>query len=373
MAQQQPAVPPVISPAVPPPVQQIADVFGVPPSRLAVILPATLQEAMEEARMTRPSQGTVLLWIADLPVGAAPNPLLRHFARAEDFEAFPWRRAQDVALSLAQKIRDDFSKALKDGDDAFKPIVASFVAQAKTGLLTPLEIVIGTHLLFSPTPELGRYALCTLLFVTPPESRLAVHNWGFVAADLAPPVLQARGAQIERLASPLFPGHPAFEACNMRLYGASGVQGGSSRSVLSELFADRDSIPLKTRTKVAGAGILPVLQAPDGTYGVDMSPVEIAFTALQRENANLKKQISGLDRRNAPANNGNSGNTSNPTGYQRGRGNYQRGRSGRGRARGGAGDDVGEDASTEEPRTVVEAKPVASSDKRSDFWTVPRV
>lgn len=114
-----------------------------------------------------------------------------------------------------------------------------------------------------------------------------MHNWNIANGWTEGEVL-AHGRAVAQLSSPLFPAYPALEAVNARLLAAAvELTGSGSREEMERPYrADRDSI--------WGSGVMAVQQQPDGSYGVDVTPIEEACNTLFGGLQHLQSQVNGI-------------------------------------------------------------------------------
>lgn len=156
-----------------------------------------------------------------------------------------------------------------------------------------------------------------------------------------------RGATVVQLAKPLWPREKEFAALMLQQLNGGASGGAPPGSTARGFGAGIGPVGGATRKTgvdffggAAGGGVIPVGQAPDGTWAVDVTPIEEAYAKQTRDFNALKKQVVALERQKASA--WQPDNNVERTWVDRGRGRGSRGDRSRGRgARGGEADDVG--------------------------------
>ena len=248
-----------------------ADLFDLPPDFLGTVIAtsgrtnaqkAAAHLALNKLRLFRANQG---------PQGQ--RDLAEYFRERDARELFPWKAAESAAKVQLEAFETAFRQP-----DPFENLRRIFLAQAKGGLIAPLENVVLQYLLFG-SADAARFQLASLLLTVPVPNRLAVHNWN-VAASMAPARRESYGSQIAACPFPLFPDSAELMTLNSRLLSevrAPSVQGGAAEPPHSNVFARRNA------DEVFGAGFCPVT-GPDGvqTHAVNTTSLEAAIAALAR-------------------------------------------------------------------------------------------
>ena len=286
---------------------QVSELPNLPVEFLAGVIAASGRTNAEKAAQH----------LALFKLRAAEAPLqqdLAHYFRERDArELFPWKSAESAARVQHEAFRTAFAQ-----EAPFENLKRIFVAQAKGGLIAPLENVVLQYLLFGDS-EFARFVLGSLLLNVPVPSRLSVHNW-FVAAHMAPARREMNGKEIAACPWPLFPEVAELMTLNARLLSdtasamRNGAVSGGSAEPVSTVFAKRAA------DEVFGAGFCPLV-GPDGvqTHALNTTTLEEAIAAhLARE-----REAGGRNRANH--------NQNSYQHTQRGRGRGGRGRGGRGR------------------------------------------
>lgn len=213
---------------------------------------------------------------------------LRDFFSAQEArEEQPWRReARKAEMHL------DAFAAQFFGEGPFEPLRVEFGARARAGLFSEEEALLLHYLLVPPAAaERSRFDLASLFLCVPVGGRLAVHNWR-AARSWHPSRREGHGTAIARLARPLFPDAPGFEALNAALLAeALAVEGGGPARP-SSVFSRAPSRGLAPPAARAprGGGALPIY-GPDGVQGLalETGPLEAEFAALRAEIAALRR------------------------------------------------------------------------------------
>eukprot|EP00796_Vickermania_ingenoplastis_P010629 gene10628-biopygen7590 len=182
-------------------------------------------------------------------------------------------------------------------------VVATFLAKASGGQLSPLLTIIGQYLLFSADKEVGRRYLLEILFKQPASIRLKVHNWAVLETAPVGTAL-VMGPKVEHLPVPLFPWQDAkLKELNAKILDlADTCEGGSlaEDDELRKLFAPEDKV--LPGSLLSGGGIKHVLD-PQGNqtgYVIDTTDIEEAFNglkeALQCGDVNLLARFQEMER-----------------------------------------------------------------------------
>jgi hypothetical protein len=237
-----------------------------------------LLETLKDLGLPRADQAAILLVLTrntQETAAKGDQPALeKYFTRRDESRLFPWKVGEQRALLQAKHAEKSFGEA-----DGWTKLRASFVAAAKAGLLTPLEVVVGQYIGFASNEEYGRFALLHLLLHVPAHQRLHVHNWS-VAQMLPEALKEANGAIIEQLTVPLFPPIEQLQQLNTKLMAEAtqitGITGGGS---VTHLYAQRDP-------DIWGGGYLPIIQRDGATM--------LETTALEESLLNLHQRLQQL-------------------------------------------------------------------------------
>jgi hypothetical protein len=189
-------------------------------------------------------------------------------------------------VSLSQKLRLQpwrlMHEALRTERESWKTegtseLARLFLSLAKRRMLTPADVMAGSHILFAK--DVDFYA--NLLARRPAGlQRVQAHNF-MVADALGPAFLIACGDILENLEFPLFPPAPEFMGLNQELLDkARAPSGGSTTSSFAATMYRHDPS--------GGEFFVPVAQHGNG-YAVNLTPVEEAFKAMQQDVAALKR------------------------------------------------------------------------------------
>jgi len=269
-----------------------------------------------------------------------------YLAKAEERTREPWRAIRDAEHIRREKLAADVGTHTDNQRRLF-------VELAKAGLLTEQEALSLTYTVFGgSTADLVFFG--SLLTELAGLDRIRAHNWR-VGEALGEVWLQANGARLARLSLPLFPPTEPFAALNTRLLlSLDEVNGGGAGGPIpAPLFAP----PAARATPASGGGMLPVVQDHHGNWGVEVQVIEDACNQLKRENASLKRQVGGLERKLERVQSGQRGGGNRNDGNASGRsGGYGYGR---GAYRGGRGASGGEPAGYGAPTPALALPPPA--------------
>lgn len=161
---------------------------------------------------------------------------------------------------------------------------------AREGLISPMEVMIGTYVLFGKDKDIT--FLQSLLVNVSDSKRIQYHNW-YVAREWGEAFLQQHGLAITELTTPLFPNDDAFGPQNVRIFRQhESVEGGGEKSTERVVAfgttisptAQPTATPQST-TKTIFAGGYPI-QVVDGY--VDVGVVEDAISWLQTRVTDLE-------------------------------------------------------------------------------------
>jgi hypothetical protein len=171
-----------------------------------------------------------------VPANAARS-LEDHFAAEAERKIYAWRAEYELAQKFLGRFQEDFSRA-----DAWADLQRRFVARAKAGSLTPIEVLAGQYVFFAQDRQQGVFMLMDLILSVPVEQRIKVHNWHL--ADLLPQgERESFGSTIAKLSLPLFPPRcHDFAELNARLLDSKrdAISGGGRAPDDAErLFAQR--------------------------------------------------------------------------------------------------------------------------------------
>lgn len=198
-----------------------------------------------------------------------PETLTKYFKDAELRSHQPWRRDMEKFETLSL---DWAQMSIDDKRDVF-------LNKAKTNLLTPCETMLSVYLLYGNETDLD--FLRSLLVCSSGSLRLLMHNL-YVAKNREPSFLNSYGERIVDLSVPLFPAAREFSAINTMVLEESVQGGGPGRKIFKE---GEEGDPL------GGGPIHFFLQTnEEGNHYVDMTNVDAAVGALQREIASIKAQ-----------------------------------------------------------------------------------
>lgn len=233
---------------------------------------ALIQKGMDALHFSLADMAEVEMFVAAARAATAKaektdEPLAVHFNEKERRERDPWRVTHQRLLAE----RKELAKA------SMTEIQAKFVDLAKGHLLTADEVLTATYLLWA-IPDAQKFFAGIILSKRGLE-RTRAHNF-FVAANVeaSEAFLTAHGERLVNLAWPLFPPDARFSALNVALLfeaDAAATATGGGRQRTPSVY--RSVVP----SDALGGGMLPVTQANDGSYGVDVTPIETAFNALR--------------------------------------------------------------------------------------------
>ncbi|MDP3759028.1 MAG: hypothetical protein Q8R01_00765 [Ramlibacter sp.] len=213
--------------------------------------------------------------------GTDSAALREYFAAQESRTLEPWR----ATLEIRKREWEAFGRKTQ------AELINEMVDQAKARALTSSDVLQLMYLFFTNADAQRSYAACVLR--RRGHSRIRVHNW-LVAREIGEDFLAEFGPRLDDLPFPLFPPDPRFSTLNTRLLNeAAQVVGAGSRALPSVFLWD------DVASTVRGAGALPVTQI-EGQWGVDTSPIEVAFTHLQARVEGLEKQAQRQQRQAQP-------------------------------------------------------------------------
>ena len=290
---------------------------------LSVMPDMILAQAMDELKFTLRQKAGLYTYVAQ-ERNVHKDDLHSYLKERDNRSAFPWKLQEARAMLQVARMHESFA-----AKNAFQDLTEEFESQAKSGLLTPVEVLLGQYALYCKDVNFGRFAMMSLILRVPASSRIEVHNWQ-LAQDLPVATKEAYGTNISKLTFPLFPPTSnTLTAFNTKLLN-EGIEGGAPGttgtpgSILSKLFALSGTGLFGGTTSVVGGGMAPVGQLQDGSYAADTSNLE---KDVHKQNAELKRQIKGMERKLAAF---GAPPRQPQQQYQRGRGGY------RGGLRGGA-------------------------------------
>jgi hypothetical protein len=272
----------------------------------------TLTRAFDDLGFTTKDRGAVELALSKATSQDGTTALAKSVDAQRMATMFPWVPAEEKAIRQLRRFADDW--ATNGEAKAMATLKQEYIARAKAGMLTPTEALIGQYTLFcsSDDTKYGSFMLMSLMLRVPVDDRVSIHNWA-IAQEMPNATKEAYGAAIAQLSFPLFPVDEQLTATNTKLLTGISPSGGSVNTVFA--------------TQPTGAGGLPLLQATDGTYGVDTTPIEQPFGSeiqnLRREVANLRSRLNAANQQANVAN--QQANTT--ASFAQNRGGYRGGRS----------------------------------------------
>jgi len=245
----------------------------------------------------------------------------------------PWKADQEEAAAQHRA----FAEAYKD-PGCWDELRKEFEAQAKAGMLSTLECLVGQYALYSDT-RFGPFTLMAMILRLPAAQRVKIHNWGIANAMNEGRIL-AVGKAVSELTVPLFPEVGGLSTLNTKLLSKGTAAGGDEPAEHVRLFRNsRSGDIFSSPSGVHGGGYAPIGQLSDGAWYTDTS-------ALEKQNAELRRQIAGLEKKVARVSEGRPDNRhAQPDGRQPQQG---RGFSGRNQGRGRSGARGGSDQTSED-------------------------
>jgi hypothetical protein len=259
-------------------VTAVAAAAGCTPDELVHIPHALLAELYNELRLPLVDKIAVERFIG-LSRSARPD-IAAVQEKAEDRRIHPWKIDEERALRLHSRFVAEHGSATKAGKSPFDSLRATFMANAKAGLLSAEHALILSYILYAESVEFGGFLLANLLLHVPSDMRLSTHNW-CLAQSMENSVKHALGPRIAVLSRPLFPPQaPGSDTLNAKLL-TTGDQIHGGEQPGAGLFSPEPLLP------VVGAGFVPVGQLPDGSWAADTSSLE----------SELRRQIAGMERK----------------------------------------------------------------------------
>jgi hypothetical protein len=266
------------------------------PAQLHEMKSKTMETAIQELKLDGAAQAELDLWLhASRPsstarvTGAnqdATSILANEVRRQADHVQFPWLAAEEAARRSIEAMQKEF---LADKDKAFDALRSLFVAKARISSLGQVENLVGQYLLYAPDRDYAAYLLMSLLLKTPAVNRVSMHNW-MIASDMPRSDVEAYGAAIQALTSPLYPATAPLSSQNQQLL----------EKALSPASPSGGGVTWDVGTPVVGSGVLPVMQYPEGP-GVDMAQVEQVVNHLQQQISAHQQQLSALKKQKSQA------------------------------------------------------------------------
>ena len=262
------------TPNVTAPVQAVASLLNKQPADLAGCTDATIKELCAAANLDVVARAEVEMYISG--VRNAKSSASATSPNVPSSKLYSWKESESRAQRFEARYNADFNAARADSKDPFDPLRRVFENNAAAKLISPESSLVLSYLLFANVDEqYGRYLLACLLLHTPPDERLSVHNW-LLAGQMDSATRHSLGGPIERLKLPLYP--PAArgaDTLNAKLLrsGTDPVGAGGPEYLFS-----RDTL-LPAVSPAEGAGWIATQTAPDGSTGVDTTPLDVAIRA----------------------------------------------------------------------------------------------
>ncbi|PHR97721.1 MAG: hypothetical protein COA68_12290 [Oceanobacter sp.] len=258
---------------------RIAQQLGATEAEAAAVQPSLLAEIAEALSMSAIERGMLDVEVQRVNATKAASTtdpvsaLTAHFSAQELRDLEPWRKRFQ---QLRQ--RGDQWKAMPIPD-----LRSRFTALAKDGQLSATEVLLGYLALYADEEE--RCFMAGLICCESDADRMPQFNYA-IAAKKGDTFLAQYGTLLGELAFPLFPPGAEFDIVNQRLLRehTAAIGAGDGRPSVYRRCRGHDDI--------LGAGTLPVQQAPDGTYGVDVTVVEQSFDTVFN---NLRQLSSKVD------------------------------------------------------------------------------
>ena len=261
------------------------------------------------------------------------DAFIQHLRTQTAYQRDAWKAELDASKEYFGEVHAKFAE---NEEEAWNEVKASFVEQARSKLLGPLDVLLLTYLIFGSRNSHFKLASAWLDAPTPAD-KVKAHNW-LLAGSLPESRLRLIGPAISNLRWPLFPENVGneFALLNrevLREAGATAAQQMFGRGVVEEtrptIFGETGveehlggGKPQRERV-VYGAGGYSVKVSADGF--VDLSAADAAMREAQNRISALEAALrsAGLE---IPSS-------------SRGRGGGYRGRGARGGyQRGGEGD-----------------------------------
>jgi len=186
----------------------------------------------------------------------------------------PWKLVRRKILDYGDAFR---TKGSAEEERLF--MKKQFVEYAKTGALTPMEVMIGQYVFLGTDLHTIRTNLFPLLVGVPAEMRVPLHNWWI--HSLWPEALQeVHGATVESLALPLFPPDALDEMNAKLLKVAASMQGGGEEQ---DPFATLYDLRRENGVLHGGAYTEAVVDASgQQVAAVNMEGTDARFVEMQR-------------------------------------------------------------------------------------------
>jgi len=266
--------------AVPPPVAGVAQKLGRSPEELRLLHRSTLELLFTEEKIPAAVRAEVDVWLAKQPTSTkdASMVLAEQVRRQNERGELPWLPKEESAMRSINRFHEDY---IADPRAALAELQNSYVAKAKNGTLGPVDALVGQYCLYGTDKEYSTYLLMAILLRLPSSARVPTHNW-LVASGFARATTEAYGAAIAVLPTPLYPAEAPLKAQNEALLDQY-MPSTAPHSGLGVKGAGVTTSDLSTLADLTGAGTLPVALQPDGSYGVDVTVVEVACNNLQQQ------------------------------------------------------------------------------------------
>ena len=264
-------------------------------------------ELLVHGQRQRARQGVTS--VSAIPATGEAMSLAQHFGQEKQARMYPWKVSEERAQTQIAHMQASIALP-----SALETLQGVFEQKCKAHLLSATEVSVLGYVLY-PQSCGSALALAYIMLMIPPEQRMELHNWG-MAASLDNAERLAYGHAIEQLtatATPLFPtAAKSLAYLNTQLLGGGGGPKGGGSGGGSSLFRGTNPGFAAVGRQpvgagilpVVGAGVIPVLQGSDGAYGVDVTPIEVAYNtlvgnqaALTADNERLRKQIVGCERK----------------------------------------------------------------------------
>jgi hypothetical protein len=213
---------------------------------------------------------------------ASKDALAEHFKEAEMRNLQPWRRD----LQRFKNVEEEWSKMSLEEKQKI------FWQKTKTGRISSTEAMLSIYVLYGSEKDL--HFLRSLLVSSSGANRMFMHNF-YVAQSRESSFLQMYGDRVVNLTSPLFPPLEQYNVYNDMLLNEEVEGGGPDRRPLFKEAEDGDPM--------GGAVSFPVLSGQDGSQYVDMTAVDNAVYALQKQQTAINTTIQSLQQQQTAARN----------------------------------------------------------------------